>query len=552
MSPERRGLFPPFAGVALADILANSVAIVIIMIVVTLMARYEQEQDKLEQTEDVAVLLSRELASSFVMNALPTSPPARLHDYVASPLDRNPYHSTMPIVELHRDFVRDYYTGVTYRREELLRQDNAFDGYLAGLAPEQLQATRVDIYSIRQFYIVMSIFKAHGLQPRHWHFLAHPAAGGRESGEVGGALALVDRTRGDRPGESLNGEGAVPGQRGGSGPEAALPEDVSLATTTRGFDAYPNDSALAGGDFADFQEYFELPGGSGERGLQQGGAAMGAGDIPPGGVPSDSAGTDSGNRFRAAGRVRAPLTIAADMNLDTRTMLRGLFAYMKTVQAAADANLPSPLPHYDFRRDVLGIVSSLPAPDFDEDRLLRSLVFLMETPRQPDDEALRISPLTTTTMRGQALAVFANEPLHRALWLHDSAQSPPAAMATVTLRLGAHAEIHEGLRMPLAQDGILLMPLSETAADPRPHWRVVTLVNPQRNDFVTGFLYAAVDDVGRLLLSVDENAVDANGVRVESYFPVIAFRDEFRQLLFYGLIAALFTAGIVGRYWRRA
>ena len=79
-------MFPAFAGVALADILANSVAIVIIMIVVTLMARYEEEQDKLEQAEDVAVLLSRELASSFVMNALPTSPPAQLHDYVTSPL----------------------------------------------------------------------------------------------------------------------------------------------------------------------------------------------------------------------------------------------------------------------------------------------------------------------------------------------------------------------------------------------------------------------------------------------------------------------------------
>ena len=128
MARPARSLFPPFAGVALADILANSAAIVIIMIVVTLMASHEQEQDKLEQAEDVAVLLSRELATSFVMNALPTSPPARLHDYVTWGPDRNPQHALMPILELHDGFVRDYYTGKVFRREELLRHRTTCHG----------------------------------------------------------------------------------------------------------------------------------------------------------------------------------------------------------------------------------------------------------------------------------------------------------------------------------------------------------------------------------------------------------------------------------------
>ncbi|MCY3841531.1 MAG: hypothetical protein OXH09_23295, partial [Gammaproteobacteria bacterium] len=234
MSRPARSLFPPFAGVALADILANSAAIVIIMIVVTLMASHEQEQEKLEQTEDVAVLLSRELATSFVMNALPTSPPARLHDYVTWGPDRNPQHALMPILELHRGFVRDYYTGTVYRREELLRHDNALDAYLGSLREEQLAAVRIDVYSIREFYITMSILKAHGTSPRHWHFLTQ-APGDATSG---GGTFLAGRLRRDR-----SAPGMLEGETGaGTNPTSStLPEDVALAGTVDSEERYPLD-----------------------------------------------------------------------------------------------------------------------------------------------------------------------------------------------------------------------------------------------------------------------------------------------------------------------
>ena len=268
---QRRSLFPPFAGVALADILANSVAIVIIMIVVMLMTRYEEEQDKLEQAEDVAVLLSRELATSFVMNALPTSPPAQLHDYVVSPLDRNPQHRTMPILELHDGFVRDYYTGRIYRRDELLRHDNALDTYLARLAPEQLAAMRVDVYGIGQFYVAMSIFKAHHHQPRHWHFVG-------AAGSAAGARHLFTARE---PGQTPN--QAVPGastQASELGPElldgsrgAGLPADVALALAAGGTGAYPNDALSRDGQRELAQEYFELPGGVHDAESQHGDGA---------------------------------------------------------------------------------------------------------------------------------------------------------------------------------------------------------------------------------------------------------------------------------------
>ena len=555
MPPERPGLFPAFAGVALADILANSVAIVIIMIVVTLMARYEDEQDKLEQAEDVAVLLSRELASSFVMNALPTSPPAQLHDYVTSPLDRNPQHAIMPIVELHDAFIRDYYTGTTFGRDELLRQDNAFDAYLQSLAPAQLLALRIDVYRIDQFYIAMSILKAHGHRPRHWHFLADAVGAGKGGQAIGAAIgseghgvALREERRDGEPGTGS-------AQAGGAfGAGAALPEDVSLARAG-GVDAnYPADaSAVRGGAGSTAQEFFDLPGGSGDEDADD------AGRRPASATPEPGSAAAGGSRSFRAARPPAPsIETTLESDVDLFDLLRALYAYMGDVQTDADAGLPSRLPRYDFQRDVLERIAELPQPTAAQDRWYRSLVFLMETPRGSRgadagrfvNRDLAIRPQTTEVVRGQVAAAFPHEPLRVLLLLRDLAQPVlnwPREQAGVTMRLGAHAEIHEGLRVALERDGIVLAP---TGTDPDPRWRVVTLVNPERTDFVTGFVYAGFDDAGRLALPVDENAIDIGGLRVESRRPSVALRSESRQVLLFGLIAALFAVGMVARYWK--
>lgn len=540
----RRGdrILPASAGVALADILANGVAIVIIMIVLTSMARYEQEQDKLQRTEDVAVLLSRELATSVVMNALPTSPPARLHDYVASPLDRNPHPSKMPILELHDGFVRDYYTGAVYRREALLEPANALDAYLAALAPEQRAATRVDVYGIREFYLAMSIFKAHGLAPRHWHFLGDqdgPAPG------TGGAWAAAP------PAPSLEQDQTPPAGRAGglgninageaerSGADGpALPEDVAIAGAWPNPTAYPVDGAVGVRGAASAQP---LPG---LDGAEPGWTTQ------PSATPGDTAPlpTPAGRRFRAAVPT-APTTLTL-LNQPTSNLtatLRALFAFMAAEQAAADANLPSRLPLFDFQRHVLALVPTLPPPTPAEASLVRSLAFLIDRPRQPESRALPLRPMREPMVRGQAIALFSNEPLSGGRWLHGPEQGtlPPETTATVTLQLGSHAAIHEGRRMPLSRDAIVLVPPSTAAADPQPRWRVVTLVNPARNDFVTGFVFAGEDANGRLALLADENAIELDGLRVESRYPADAWRDEIRQLLLYGVLALLLAAGIV-------
>ena len=538
-------LLPASAGVALADILANGVAIVIIMIVVTSMARYQQEQDKLQRTEDVSVLLSRELATSVVMNALPTSPPARLHDYVASPLDRNPQPSTMPILELHNDHVRDYYTGATYSREELLQPENALDAYLASLTPAQLIATRVDIYGIRQFYIAMSIFKAHGLQPRHWHFLSGQPGGGAGPGAPLAAdparIASLLQQPGQEEAPSLGYEDALGG--GTTMPASmlnnlaspgALPADVALASAGLGTPAYPQDGAL--GRLA-------------RRSRSDAGRASGA---PPSAQDGPDAPGAAGRRFRAAVPVAPSIALLADIPLDMAAVLRALFAFMTAEQTAADANLPSRLPAFDFQHHVLALVPTLPPAEEAEAHLVRSLKFLVDRPRAPEDPALQLRHEPEPALRGQAIAVFPNEPLHEALWLlgPDQGEGAEVATAAVSLQLGSHAAIHQGRRLPLAKDAILILPpaASEEAAA---RWRVVTLVNPERNDFVLGFVFAAVDEAGRLLLPVDENAIEIGGLRIESRYPPAVLRDEFRQLLFYGPLALLLAAGIVFGWWHR-
>lgn len=544
MPRTRRWGFASFAGVALADILANSVAIVIIMIVVMLMSRHEQEREKLTRAEDVAVMLSRELASSFVMNALPTSPPAQLHDYVASPLDRNPHHATMPIVELHRAFLRDYYTGATYPRDALLRQDNAFDAYLRTLSPEQLAALRVDIHSTRLFYIFMSIVKAHGHTPRHWHFLGAEEGVGYSPRALATRLPRRDAAEGAGWGEGQE-DGAEPGAPGAFGGGAAWPRDVALGQSG-GAGSYPADNAAAGAGM--FGEAFDLPGEA------AGGGRAGAGGTRPSKAPGGG-----GVRFRAAVRADEPAASGDPPAVDWRQVVLGLWAFMAEEQARADAGLPSRLPRYDFERHVLGAAATADldaASEAGVDRAgaLGGLLFLLRNPRQPPEDAIGLRPRTVAALRGQALAIFPNEPLAQAMWLGDADQTlrQERVSAQVTLRLGLHAAVHEGVRVTLGRDSLLLTPYAEALPETPPRWRVVTLVNAARDDFVTGFLKAGVDDHGRLLLPVDDNAVAAGGLRLESRYPPVALRGETRRLWLYGLVAALFGLGIVARYWRPA
>ena len=162
---------PDFAGVALVDILANGVAMLIIVVVVTIAARMEREERYAEQASEIAAVMSHKLSTSLVLNSLAASPPARLHDYETSPLDQMLDPELLPILELHGGFVREFYSGTIWTRRALLEERSGLGVWLAGMGDERKARLRVDVYDIPQFYLTMSILREHGIRVHHWHFL---------------------------------------------------------------------------------------------------------------------------------------------------------------------------------------------------------------------------------------------------------------------------------------------------------------------------------------------------------------------------------------------
>lgn len=556
---NRRGLgiLSGFTGVALADILANGVSIIVILIVASLMVRYEQEQEKLEQAEDVSVLLSREIASSFVMNALPTSPPAVLHDYVSSPRDANPHHATMPIIELRNGYLRDYYTGTVWPRKELLAHDNGFDRYLQGLAPEQLQAMRIDVYAITEFYIAMSILKQRNHRPNHWHFLR---GGGGRTGDGGSSTPARDQNLAQEAEDSGPGDGnaPIPGDLvAGASDQLAgsLPRDVALA------DAGGTGGRLYRGD-GDGADSGTREGANGDLDLPGMGRqrSQGSTSQPLPGTGGQGAGDTKreGIRFRAAAPAnesdeKLPGLGDSATSLD---VLRALFAFMAQIQEETDNNLPSSLP--DYRARLLEMLSRLPAlADPDETRFFQGLIDWISRPIRHTASTIATGVTDDTGVRagvrGQVVALPVNVPVKRLELLRDAMQPELEDMpyyAQLGMRLGMHPEIYEGLRVAIDLDSVIMTPPPDPQPDPDYKWRVVTLVNGKASDFITGFLYGAIDDKGRLLLPVEVNAIEIDGLRLTSYAPVFEHRSEFWRLLFFSLIALLLVLGMIGRYSR--
>ncbi|MDD9885144.1 MAG: hypothetical protein OXU62_11560, partial [Gammaproteobacteria bacterium] len=232
---------PDFAGIALVDILANGLAMLIIVIVLSIASRAEHEARTASQVEEVETMMSRRFSTSLVLNSLAASPPARLHDYDNSPLDQNLDPHILPIIELHRDFVREFYSGAIWTRAELLREPNAMDAFFAAFDAERKRRLRADIYDVAQYYLAMSILRDHGITIRHWHFLpgglslaaagrCPPGVAAKDCATAGGGDAAADlpALAGDGNGRGDGDDGD--GERG----PGAWPPSEFLAAAGRG------------------------------------------------------------------------------------------------------------------------------------------------------------------------------------------------------------------------------------------------------------------------------------------------------------------------------
>ena len=593
MNSKSRRLFSGFAGVALADILANSVAIIIIMIVVVIMMKHEQEQKKIEQVEEVSVLLSRKIASSVVMNALPTSRPARLHNYKTSWYDINPQHSRMPILELHKDYVRHYYTGEIFPRDELLLTDNRLDRYLKKISKGQLNALRIDIYHIDLFYIAMSILKDHKHYPAHWHFLTYPPKKGVPSGDetLAHADGLKEYNETSTPGENpLSSEDAktdnqsngsmepsgteTQGEPGTGG--ARTPKNVSLLLKGEGNEDYPyNDLALhteGGQSYGETLSPSDLPGGSESKSEQQKTSdavfealsEMLSEDKQENFNQSASGSGSITARFRSASLNGRNPTNGADMKtgtvqlnekIDMESVLRALFAFMEKVQTAVDTGWSYDLETYNFQDDVLSLISQLPpARDIETIAFFYALSRIVSNIPTHREETLLVNTDHDEKIRGQALVVPLNQRIQRGtlsgdLWQEQQDNLPDNVL--VTSRVGIYPEIYKGLRIPLKEESILLMPKWE-AIPYQYSWRVATFVSPQVDDFLTAFIYVALDKRGQLLIATEENAIKISNLRVNTNYPPIPLRKEKWQFFLYGLIAIFIAVSVLRRFKKTA
>ena len=602
---------PDFAGVALADILANGVAMLIIVIVLTLNARYEQEQGQLEQVDEVSVMLSRQLATSIVMNRLSASPPARLHDYQNSPLDRVRDPKILPIVELHRDFVRDLYSGRIYAREELLLEKNALDNFLAGFSRGQRQRLRVDIYEVRLFYIAMSILKAHGISPRHWHFLdgggmgfgdAGLCPGGTAGGDcrgLGSALAEAEARRsldemlaqsggaeegaaGQQAGEQDAGGRGTQSQEGTNSPATAAGEGsgsgAGSASSEQGYgqgeagNLPPAGVELGwGGPGTGPSDQYrdeDIQGGAGQGESGEGGlfeqlmqsmtqSPLAAASARPGNSGKINfrwSAPESARQSRSSPRADRPRSsVPISQVLDYRGVLTGLLDYMRQVQSVLDAGRSPRQLVVDIGGKISKLLKNAPPPQPEDVPLIESLVWHFRG-YWHTDEMLHLRRLQEDLPGSSVLTVPVNAGLDTVVLETDGSVSPrsygPPVPARVRVNFSEYPGIYRGLSKELEQDAVLLMPPDADAPEEF-RWRVLTYVGPSLNDFVLAFVYAAFDQDGNLLLDVQANQVQVDGGALRGQSQEKLFGGRGWLVVLYTLLVAALASFLLALLRRR-
>ncbi len=528
---------PGFAGIALADILANGVAVMILLIVITIGTQYAREQEQLEQVDEVSLALSRDLAVAMVQNNLSASAPAYLHDYHNSPQDRRLDPRVMPILEMRRNTVRDHYTGKIWQRGELLQEDNDLDRHLAGFSPTQRRFIRLDIYDIPLFYILTSILRAHGISPGHWHFIGADAAargdarGGGKDGENGGEDGDADAENGDADAEN-GGDTAADGDDGE--PMAAgrggLPGDVDIA--------------YGGGGARYSPDAPQSPSAAGSPNE----AAV---DIDAAGAPLLGRA-----RFRLAGQAdaaAAPWQPTAAPRLED--VLAALLALLHDWQQTYDRGASPTASIAALSAGIGDAIERQTAPLGSSDsRTVENLVAHFTAYWPASEQRLAVSAERRSRPGPGTLRLLANQPLQTAAVAADTRafvlrQLPGDKQ--VTLAVSRYPGLLSGVIALGERDAVLLMPARQQAMD-QLRWRAVTLISPTFDDFTLGFVYAALqqrEDALELLLAVDENIVSLDGAALYSQPQAVPRSD--RWLLFFATLGICVLAAELMRRWAR-
>ncbi len=541
-------------GIALADILANGVAVLIISVVVSIAVRVEQEQRYAEQSEDLTAVMTREFSTKLVLNRLAAGPPAVLHDYETSELDQILDPDLLPILEMHGDYVREYYSGTVWPRSVLLQKPNEMDAWLAGFDEEKRQRLRIDVYDVGQFYLTMSILREHGIQVLHWHFLPGflglaearncppgvPASDCTDLvvGEGQTPLPISEREIAaerllsedpDWPPPGLEADLRTEDQSAGALPEGVVSGGgVSGTGRSGGFGGEGN--ALGANGLGSFPSASTSDGG----GRWEGGQGQGRGE------------GEGGTRFRMA----LPGNVAPDTALPNvveteegiEVYLRTLMQYLLELQELYDGDISPARLVVGFGPRIQELLLSPPTLPGAEGEALRSLagrLLLGRTVARMADRSVNVlvTALDFEQASGALLAVPTNElVVEVASEAVGEGRLVQRGEMPVSLSLNAFPGIWQGLQVRIEAGSALLIPLVQEAPEDL-RWRAVAYVSPRLNDFIVGFVHARFHPTGILLAEPESNRIRLGGQSLAPKRGLAAFGSRGWLAVLYILLA---------------
>ena len=563
MSHQRKqhrqgGVISP-GSVALADILANSVAVIMILILATLVSRQQQAREEMERSTDITTILSRQLATTVVFNDLPSSPPSILHDYHSCdiPHDCNPM--LYPIIEMHDGFLRIFNTNTRIYRAELLRPNNAFDRYLASLDPVMREMIRLDIHSVTEYYIILGIMQEHGLRSRHWHYLGEhvpPLAGSPLQESIAGIRSGTDEDEGlsdeDGDGEGMGLMGALSSigdgtGSGGNGPPGLEGSQLGGADVLNAlnFDSLLPPTAAAGRDIG----MGSRSGGPLSQQRRRRPSIFDRGARPgPLGTRGQATRLLIPNAVVTMQQQGRPLSIPPEHYhavvlsyllkvLETAREFQGLELSSLNSwlgELVRDPESASNLPHYDLVQRLSEALKNhgfASVPQVESVRL---------EPRQSFNRLL-IEP---NVMEGE-MTLHLDQPMPWVASAIDESRVQPR------LLLRSYPSLFKGEPLEMPQ-GYMLLLLPDELESPDLAWRPVAIVDRDLVNIALGFLYAGAED-GRLALHAGVNQLQLNG-RPATNFRVSA-EDRTRNLppmlWILALLGVLILLWLASRRWFR-
>lgn len=558
---------PNFAGVALVDILANGVAVLVIVIVLSIAARADKEERYTEKVQEVGVVMTREFSTSLVLNRMAASPPAQLHDYENSPQDQIWHPEVMPVLEFHRSVVRDPYSGTVWTRGQLLETPNSLDDYLSNLSPTARQNVRGDIYDVGTYYLLMSIMREHGIRIWHWHFMGGrggSSLGANNIGDcppgisyedcMGNTGASQDNSQFESIFEGLlgeNNEGSGDNSDGGEWP----PE--SFGDCPPGMDCGP---AL---DSSDIPEGSSLGIGQGPLDpsalgsfpdatrRDRAGRAGSSGTGPPGTDNPD--GSTFQLRLADPQTMVQPETSLPLSQSDLQSLLGALMIYISELQAFLDKKQPPTELLNDFLIEIAENFDKLDALTSEEAEVIQDLHDSLEMSSHISGSSSRFSPipitLTPIDKPGHAALKFLANRILLDVEAQVDPDHPPEGFDMVVPRLSLNKfpDIWRGLQVTLGQGSVVLAPLNTDAGED-PSWRAVAHISSNVDDIVVGFVYSTIDEDGFLTVLADSNRVRIDNQPIAIQADVAFFGVRTWLVILYCVLGAM--ALLLLLFWR--